>query len=171
MEMKTLQIVFSDDKIYNVSLTDENGKVNQLLSGLLQIGQAAAIPSPAEACPEDESVSNNLTLLLNHLGLSPNLKSYYYIKHAVLQVMKDPSLLVGITKKLYPEIADEYHTTAGSVERSIRHAIQIVWRSGHKERYFRLTRSTIKDKPTNSQFIGILAEYIKIAKVNDMAIG
>ena len=148
--MKTLQIVFSDDKIYNVSLTDENGKVNQLLSGLLQIGQAAAIPSPAEACPEDESVSNNLTLLLNHLGLSPNLKGYYYIKHAVLQVMKDPSLLVGITKKLYPEI---------------------VWRSGHKERYCRLTRSTIKDKPTNSQFIGILAEYIKIAKVNDMAIG
>ncbi len=105
MEMKTLQIVFSDDKIYNVSLTDENGKVNQLLSGLLQIGQAAAIPSPAEACPEDESVSNNLTLLLNHLGLSPNLKGYYYIKHAVLQVMKDPRRLSHTHRQrgtLYP---------------------------------------------------------------------
>lgn len=165
MEKKTLQIVFSNDVIHNVILTDEDGNVNELLSDLLQIGPPS-VKNPQEISTlEHQTVSNNLSLLLNHLGLSPNLKGYYYIKCAVIQVMQDPALLVGITKKLYPDIAEQYHTTTGSVERSIRHAIQIVWRDGNKELFRQLTHRNIEEKPTNSQFIGILAEVIKIEKI------
>lgn len=73
--------------------------------------------------------------------------------------VKDPSVFDGITKRLYPYIAEKNHATPTSVERTIRHAIDSVWSKGNKELFWSITQTCMLERPTNSQFIIQLAEY------------
>ena len=120
----------------------------------------------------DESVDINnkdlkisLTKLLHELGVPSHIKGYEYIREGIMLLYNDPSIIGGITKELYPEIADKYNTTVSRVERAIRHAIEVSWNRGNldlMEEVFGHSVDYDKAKPTNSEFIVTVADKLKL---------
>jgi two-component system response regulator (stage 0 sporulation protein A) len=106
-----------------------------------------------------------ITSILHEMGVPAHIKGYHYIRHAVELVVDDIDLLGAVTKKLYPEVAEEFNSTSSRVERSIRHAIEVVWDRGNEKalvRYFASNMQNENSKPTNSQFIARIADKIRI---------
>lgn len=100
------------------------------------------------------------------LGIPQNVKGYDYLMAAVLIATVEPELIQAMTKELYPRVADLFNTTAFRVERSIRHAIELAWSNGETEtlnRLFGYTVGVAKGKPTNSNFIAIMANKLRRA--------
>lgn len=107
----------------------------------------------------------HVTQILHQLGLPAHIKGFYYLREGIIRAVDDPTMLNAITKYLYPEIAKNYHTTTASVERAMRHAIELAWRRGNVDvltYYFGYSVSYIKGKPTNSEFIAMLVDHIRI---------
>ena len=100
---------------------------------------------------------------LKELGVPADLKGYFYLKRAIKLIMQDNSLMFLITKRLYPILAEQFETTPSRVERAIRHAIDVCWNRGsHAEHYnlFGYTVSENSGKPTNSNFINTISDYL-----------
>ncbi len=99
------------------------------------------------------------------LGVPAHIKGYHYLRTAIMMVVKDMDLLNYITKELYPEIAKAYQTTSSRVERAIRHSIEVAWTRGKPQtmnEVFGYTINTGKGKPTNSEFIAMIADRIRL---------
>lgn len=112
----------------------------------------------------NKEANQELTSLLNTLGISPKLKGYHYILFSLKQAIDDPKSLEFITKSLYPQIAKKYETTPSSVERAIRYAIEISFDRGNIEviqEIFGYTVNISKGRPTNSEFFSVLTNYLR----------
>ena len=110
-------------------------------------------------------LENEITTILKDVGIPAHIKGYLYLRTAILLVYYDIELLGQITKRLYPEIACQYSTTASRVEKAIRHAIGIAWnQDGGIEinNIIRTTSNKKKSKPTNSEFIALVADNLRI---------
>lgn len=106
-----------------------------------------------------------VTDFIHELGVPAHIKGYQYIRSAIMMVVENMDLLNFITKQLYPEIAKAYNTTASRVERAIRHSIEVAWSRGKPEimnEIFGYTIHTGKGKPTNSEFIAMVADRIRL---------
>lgn len=106
-----------------------------------------------------------VTEFIHDLGVPAHIKGYQYIRTAIMMVVEDMDLLNYITKQLYPVIAKKYCTTASRVERAIRHSIEVAWSRGRPEtmnKIFGYTIDTGKGKPTNSEFIAMVADRIRL---------
>ena len=106
-----------------------------------------------------------VTNMIHEIGIPAHIKGYNYIRSAILMCVKEPELVNAITKRLYPEIAKKYETTGYRVERAIRHAIEVAWDRGDVEvldSYFGYTLRSDRGKPTNSEFIAMLADKIRL---------
>lgn len=106
-----------------------------------------------------------ITSILQELCVPAHISGYFYLREAIIFAVNKMDIITGITKTLYPNIAELFNTTASRVERSIRHAIEIAWdRCDPKSRYkfFYFDLSYIQYRPTNSEFIATIADYIKI---------
>lgn len=102
---------------------------------------------------------------LIELGVSPNLKGYKYIITAVKEVLNDETVLDGVTKILYPTIAKIHNSTSQRVEKAIRHAIEVAWSKNQNSKLkdeFEYTIAVGKTRPTNSEFIAMFSQYIKL---------
>ena len=100
---------------------------------------------------------------IKQLGIPGHIKGYLYVKEAIKMVVEDREILEGITKCLYPTLAKKHETTPSRVERAIRHAIEVGWLRGDTElmdKIFGCTISLAKGKPTNSEFIAMVADYV-----------
>ena len=105
------------------------------------------------------------THIIREIGIPAHIKGYQYIREAIMMTVNDINLLNYITKLLYPTIAKKYKTTSSSVERAIRHAIEVAWNKGHidvLEDMFGYTISAGKGKPTNSEFIALIADKLRL---------
>lgn len=114
---------------------------------------------------EKESLEILITDTMHKLGVPARLKGYYYLRTAILAAVDDQTLLDSVTKRLYPEIARKHHTTPTRVERAIRHAIDVAWEQGNLElmdSYFSHTTHNSKGKPSNSEFIAMLADDFRL---------
>lgn len=114
-------------------------------------------------------IETEITSMLHELGVPAHIKGYQYMRYAIQMVIEDMSILNSITKTLYPEIAIKYDTTPNRVERAIRHAIETAWERSDLEVINRLFRYTIrndKGKPTNSEFIAMLADKLRLKLKN-----
>jgi len=104
------------------------------------------------------------------MGVPAHIKGYHYLRDAILMVIKEINLLGAVTKELYPMIAQKYQTTPSRVERAIRHAIELAWDRGNIEmmtKFFGYTINLERGKPTNSEFIAMVADKLRIeAKVS-----
>ena len=103
--------------------------------------------------------------MIHQLGVPAHIKGYHYLRSAILHCIEDSEMLECVTKLLYPTVASEFQTTPSRVERAIRHAIEIAWDRGDIETlnsYFGFTVNTGKGKPTNSEFIALIADRIKL---------
>lgn len=111
------------------------------------------------------SLDQKISEIFLGLGVVTNVLGYQYLRYAIELTIGDLDMVSHVTKCLYPTVAKKYNTTASKVERSIRHAIEIAWNRGSLEiieKYFGYTVSNEKSKPTNSQFIATIAEYLRL---------
>lgn len=107
----------------------------------------------------------DITNILLEIGIPAHIKGYQYIREGIMMAYCDQNMLHYITKFLYPSIAKKYHTTSSSVERTIRHAIEVAWRRGNidtLEEVFGYTVSAGKGKPTNSEFMALLTDKLRL---------
>ncbi|MEX2462021.1 MAG: sporulation transcription factor Spo0A [Paenibacillaceae bacterium] len=107
----------------------------------------------------------NITSIIHEIGVPAHIKGYQYLREAITMVYNNIEILGGITKVLYPSIADHYKTTPSRVERAIRHAIEVAWTRGNIDSISHLFGYTInisKSKPTNSEFIAMVADKLRI---------
>ena len=111
------------------------------------------------------SLKARVTHMLHDAGMPANISGYQYLREAIMMAVEDIDMLGSITKILYPTIAKKYQTTASRVERAIRHAIEVAWSRGKMETLdalFGYTINTGKGKPTNSEFIALIADKIRL---------
>ncbi len=110
-------------------------------------------------------VNTEVTRLIHEMGIPANIRGYMYLREAIIMVISEIGLLNGVTKELYPRVAQKFGTTPPRVERAIRHAIEIAWTRGNIEylnSVFGHTVSSEKGKPTNSAFIARIADKLRI---------
>ncbi|MCF0126774.1 MAG: sporulation transcription factor Spo0A, partial [Clostridia bacterium] len=106
-----------------------------------------------------------VTNVIHEVGVPAHIKGYQYLREAIMMVVKDIDVINQITKNLYPNIASKYSTTPSRVERAIRHAIEVAWGRGEQkivENIFGYTISAAKGKPTNSEFIAMIADKLRL---------
>ncbi len=106
-----------------------------------------------------------VTDMIHQLGVPAHIKGYHYLRTAILYSINDKTLLDSVTKLLYPTVARIYDTTSSRVERAIRHAIEIAWNRGNVDTlnsFFGYTVDTSKGKPTNSEFIALITDKLRL---------
>ncbi len=107
-----------------------------------------------------------VTMMIHSVGVPAHIKGYQYLRCAIMMVIQDMETINSITKVLYPSVAKTYNTTASRVERAIRHAIEVAWDRGEPDvlnELFGYTVSNAKGKPTNSEFIAMIADRMRLA--------
>ena len=119
----------------------------------------------AVAAPEEKNydLEQDVTDMIHEIGVPAHIKGYQYLREAILFTLRSADASAGITKVLYPEVAKRFSTTPTCVERAMRRAIEVAWDRGDEEirqKIFRGTVSANKGKPTNSEFIAMIAEHI-----------
>lgn len=113
-------------------------------------------------------LDTTITSIIKEIGVPAHIKGYAYLREAIQMVYHDIDLLGSVTKILYPEIAKKFGTTPSRVERAIRHAIEVAWNRGNYEsisQMFGYTVHHLKSKPTNSEFIAMIADKIRLELV------
>lgn len=145
------------------------GRIRQLKSSI----QSNKAVSRNDSVSEPKSTYNpgvrdleaSVTKVIHEVGVPAHIKGYQYLRDAIIMVIKDMDVINSITKQLYPTIARSYNTTPSRVERAIRHAIEVAWGRGQVEtldNLFGYTVQTSKGKPTNSEFIAMIADKLRL---------
>lgn len=118
-----------------------------------------------ESKKDEENLEALVTNIIHELGVPAHIKGYQYLREAIIMVINDIDIINQITKQLYPAIASKFKTTPSRVERAIRHAIEVAWSRGEQvtvESIFGYTISAAKGKPTNSEFIAMIADKLRL---------
>ena len=108
-----------------------------------------------------------VTDIIHEIGVPAHIKGYQYLREAIILTINDMDAINAVTKVLYPEVAKKFSTTPSRVERAIRHAIEVAWDRGDVEtlqKFFGYTVSGIKGKPTNSEFIAMIADCLSLRR-------
>lgn len=132
-------------------------------------GAPASVGSRLE---DDADLETTVTDVILHLGIPAHVKGYHYIRTSILLSISDSEMLDSVTKTLYPTVARQYNTTSSRVERAIRHAIEIAWDRGDVDvlnSYFGFTINTSRGKPTNSEFIAMISDKLRLKMKNRKA--
>ncbi|PTM58543.1 sporulation transcription factor Spo0A [Desmospora activa] len=130
-----------------------------------QTGSATRTPLTGPSSSRSDNLDANITNVIHEIGVPAHIKGYLYLREAITMVYNEVELLGAITKTLYPRIAEKYNTTPSRVERAIRHAIEVAWSRGNMEsirKLFGYTINVSKAKPTNSEFIAMVADKLRI---------
>ncbi|MDF2839144.1 MAG: sporulation transcription factor Spo0A [Evtepia sp.] len=138
----------------------------------LLVSQHWSAESPTEetsssASPIRQNLEALVTSIIHEIGVPAHIKGYQYLREAIMMTVEDMDVINAVTKILYPEVAKKFGTTASRVERAIRHAIEVAWDRGDLEtlqKYFGYTVSNTKGKPTNSEFIAMIADRLVLQR-------
>ena len=153
---------------------------DQVVAEAMNLGATYFLPKPCEAqtlldrmntafgqpaTPEERAVAlkNRVTAVIHEIGVPAHIKGYQYLREAIIIAVNDLEVINAVTKVLYPAVAKRFATTPSRVERAIRHAIEVAWDRGDLEtlqKYFVYTVSNAKGKPTNSEFIAMIADRL-----------
>jgi len=143
--------------------------VQEELTMLLSIGFVGVVPkaqvSVTEVVVTSGDVHVDISAMLHEIGVPAHIKGYQFLREAITMVYHNSDLLSKITKVIYPTIADQYKTTPSRVERAIRHAIEVTWSHSNIDTISRLFGYSVninKPKPTNGQFIAMVADKLQI---------
>ena len=165
----------------SVAATKDNEQVFKLLSDLIHTNKEfqimITVPSVGRreepqtlysetgTRPPVRDLEKDVTDMIHEIGVPAHIKGYQYLREAIMMSVQDVEMLNSITKILYPTIAKKFQTTSSRVERAIRHAIEVAWNRGKMETLdamFGYTINTGKGKPTNSEFIALIADKIRL---------
>lgn len=165
----------------NLMTTKDNEKLYKILGQLISCDKEfqimITVPSGKDKTQEKTKVEEikkeeetrdleqDVTDMIHEIGVPAHIKGYQYLREAIMMSVEDTTMLSSITKILYPTIAKRFGTTPSRVERAIRHAIEVAWSRGRMETLdalFGYTINTGKGKPTNSEFIALIADRIRL---------
>lgn len=163
----------------SVAATKDNEQVFKLLSDLIHTNKEfqimITVPSSGHReeskslyggeRPAERDLEKDVTNMIHEIGVPAHIKGYQYLREAIMMSVNDIEMLNSITKILYPTIAKKYQTTPSRVERAIRHAIEVAWSRGKMDTIDSLFGYTInngKGKPTNSEFVALIADKIRL---------
>lgn len=164
----------------NITTTKDNDKVYKILGDLMngdkEFQIMITVPSakaeqksvvvPEKKTPVVHDLEQDVTNMIHEIGVPAHIKGYQYLREAIMMSVEDSGMISSITKILYPTIAKRFQTTPSRVERAIRHAIEVAWNRGRMETLdslFGYTIDTGKGKPTNSEFIALIADRIRLS--------
>lgn len=119
---------------------------------------------------EESDLETQVTKIIHQIGVPAHIKGYQYLRSAIIMTMNDGELINSITKQLYPGVAKKFGTTASRVERAIRHAIEVAWDRGDVDvinSFFGYTVQSARGKPTNSEFIALVADSLRLKNKNN----
>ena len=149
-----------------------------LLSRIRQFSAAPTIAHAAIDCRElktpdrrSAELESVVTDIIHEIGVPAHIKGYQYLREAIILTINDMEMINAVTKVLYPTVAKKFDTTPSRVERAIRHAIEVAWDRGDIEvlqKFFGYTVSNIKGKPTNSEFIAMIADCLSLRRKQEM---
>ncbi|HVJ48424.1 sporulation transcription factor Spo0A [Desulfitobacterium sp.] len=146
--------------------------VSSNMAASMLINTGSSVTTSYSSFSETENIVHVLevevTRMIHQMGVPAHVKGYQYLRDAIVSVVQDVSLLGAVTKELYPMIAEKYATTPSRVERAIRHAIELAWDRGNIEfmnHFFGYTINVDRGKPTNSEFIAMVADKLRMAKM------
>ena len=123
-------------------------------------GQALILDSPSW-----ENIELKITEILHQIGVPAHIKGYHYLRDSIKMSIENPDIINAVTKKLYPAVAEHFESTPSRVERAIRHAIEVAWDRGDVEvlnSYFGYTIHNSRGKPTNSEFIAMISDKLRL---------
>lgn len=148
------------------------GKELQVTITVSEPGIEAVIDAPQIRAAETSSVERDLhtrvTGIMHDVGVPAHIKGYHYLREAIVMSVSDTEMPESVTKILYPTLAKKFNTTSSRVERAIRHAIEVAWSRGKMEKLDDLFGYTIdnrRGKPTNSEFIALIADKLRIGTI------
>ncbi len=146
--------------------TQSNKPQNLMSPSAAMLGE---VPSMYTARPKQQvtqhTLESEVTAVIHEIGIPAHIKGYQYLRDAIIMAITDMDILNSITKQLYPNIAKNYNTTPSRVERAIRHAIEVAWSRGKMDTIDKLFGYTVnngKGKPTNSEFIALIADRLRL---------
>ncbi len=153
-------IVFNNVDNYNISYIMLKPYSIVDLGNIIE-STMVSVTSPSLSC----SLEMKISKMLHSLGIPSHIKGYQYIRESIIMIYENPYIIGGITKELYPEVAQRYKTTSSRVERAIRHAIEVSWNRGDYEYMEELFGHSVdydRAKPTNSEFIATVADKLRL---------
>ena len=127
----------------------------------LSTGRSSAVPAGRDS----SNLEIVITDIIHQIGVPAHIKGYHYLREAILMAVDDIEIMNSVTKCLYPSVAKKHGTTSSRVERAIRHAIEVAWDRGDVDvlnSYFGYTIHSSKGKPTNSEFIALIADKLRV---------
>ena len=127
--------------------------------------ETGSIRQPDQMADVQENLETKVTNMIHEIGIPAHIKGYHYLRDAIMMAVEDMDVLNAITKVLYPTVAKKHQTTSSRVERAIRHAIEVAWSRGKLDTLdslFGYTVNNRKGKPTNSEFIALIADTIQL---------
>lgn len=154
---KILGDLMNGDKEFQIMITVPSGK---------NPSQKKAVQETPKKTAAVRDLEQDVTNMIHEIGVPAHIKGYQYLREAIMMSVEDPGMISSITKILYPTIAKRFQTTPSRVERAIRHAIEVAWSRGRMETLdslFGYTIDTGKGKPTNSEFIALIADKIRLS--------
>lgn len=113
----------------------------------------------------DQNIECKVTEILHQIGVPAHIKGYHYLRNSIIMSIENPDIINAVTKQLYPSVAKKYSTTSSRVERAIRHAIEVAWDRGDVDilnSYFGYTIHNSRGKPTNSEFIAMISDKLRL---------
>ena len=134
-------------------------------SSLLEHMRRAVCPQEEREGLQAPALEGLVTGIIHEIGVPAHIKGYQYLREAIMIAVNDMDVINAVTKVLYPEVAKRFATTPSRVERAIRHAIEVAWDRGDLEtlqHYFGYTVNSAKGKPTNSEFIALIADRLQL---------
>ena len=136
-----------------------------LVDRLEEIRGGENLRQPLPRRGDKHSIESMVTGIIHEIGVPAHIKGYQYLREAIIIAVNDMDVINAITKVLYPQVAKTFQTTPSRVERAIRHAIEVAWDRGDLDtlqRFFGYTVSNTKGKPTNSEFIALIADKLQL---------
>ena len=172
--MSNVNVAVANDNEYILKLLRKLTENEELMNGktpdilLVYLDKPIDKETLFETESEDtkrHSLEERVTEIIHEIGVPAHIKGYQYLREAIIMSVNDMEMLNSITKILYPEIAKKYQTTSSRVERAIRHAIEVAWSRGKMDTFDELFGYTInngKGKPTNSEFIALITDKMRL---------
>ena len=139
--------------------------MSALVERLEEVRGGENLRTPASRHTNQQSIETLVTNIIHEIGVPAHIKGYQYLREAIIIAVEDMDVINAITKILYPQVAKTFQTTPSRVERAIRHAIEVAWDRGDLDtlqRFFGYTVSNTKGKPTNSEFIALIADKLQL---------
>ena len=139
--------------------------MSALVERLEEIRGGENLRTPASRHTGHQNIETMVTNIIHEIGVPAHIKGYQYLREAIIIAVEDMDVINAITKILYPQVAKTFQTTPSRVERAIRHAIEVAWDRGDLDtlqRFFGYTVSNTKGKPTNSEFIALIADKLQL---------